>query len=617
MARWQKIIVLIVILAAFIVGARFAVLQFLGGDDDEGQVVAETEFVTVTRGTIMTTVNASGNIVYPEQVELAFPVMGDILEVFVAVGDAVEKDDQLASLDDLELRDAVLREESNLRTAEINLEKLLAPSASEDVRKAELALESAQSQAEANLRNARTTLEDAEKALADLLSPEESGVKAADKKVADARSALLQAEERLAALRAGGGAAKIQAANNALLAAQNAVEKEKERVRKDIAGFTSELEEAQKRLDDAAARLRKDGSESHRAELEDAQKNLKEVKDRVDQEISIRQDELSGNPPPGTIVGELTAKLVEAQLNLQSVRVSAGSDLQAAEREVQSARDALAIAIDEQNALVQPSTEKVEEARDKVQTAQTELEEAQRKADNDIERARLDLDTVRAGANSQEVELQQLQVERAQLNLEKAKRDLTQAVLRAPFAGVVAAVEGYVGQKAGNKVVTLVRADRIEMQARVDEADVSSIQVGQPVVVTTYASPDEKIAGTVETISPTAVEQQGVVLYPITIRLEPGNQNLRGGLSANAVIEVSSLANVLLLPNRAIRREGDERVVYVRQAGDDLERRVVEVGVRDSEVSEILSGISEGEEVAIPSRVGGSIGGGGIDIRTR
>ncbi len=617
MARWQKIIVLIVILAAFIVGARFAVLQFLGGDDDEGQVVAETEFVTVTRGTIMTTVNASGNIVYPEQVELAFPVMGDILEVFVAVGDAVEKDDQLASLDDLELRDAVLREESNLRTAEINLEKLLAPSASEDVRKAELALESAQSQAEANLRNARTTLEDAEKALADLLNPEESGVKAADKKVADARSALLQAEERLAALRAGGGAAKIKAAKNARQAAQNRVDVEKVRVRKDIEEYTSELEEAQKRLDDAAERVRKDDNESHRAELEDAERNFNEVKDRVDPEISIRQAELSDNPPPGTIVGELTDKVLEAEFNLESVRVSADSDLQAAEREVQSARDALAIAIDEQNALVQPSTEKVEEARDKVQTAQTELEEAQRKADNDIERARLDLDTVRAGANSQEVELQQLQVERAQLNLEKAKRDLTQAVLRAPFAGVVAAVEGYVGQKAGNKVVTLVRADRIEMQARVDEADVSSIQVGQPVVVTTYASPDEKIAGTVETISPTAVEQQGVVLYPITIRLEPGNQDLRGGLSANAVIEVSSLANVLLLPNRAIRREGDERVVYVRQAGDELERRVVEVGVRDSEVSEILSGISEGEEVAIPSRVGGSIGGGGIDIRTR
>ena len=66
---------------------------------------------------------------------------------------------------------------------------------------------------------------------------------------------------------------------------------------------------------------------------------------------------------------------------------------------------------------------------------------------------RLDLDIVRAGAASEEVELQQLQVERAQLSLEIAKRNLNQAVLRAPFAGVVAAVEGSVGQKTGTKVV--------------------------------------------------------------------------------------------------------------------------------------------------------------------
>ena len=360
-----------------------------------------------------------------------------------------------------------------------------------------------------------------------------------------------------------------------------------------------------------------DSADNSRHELEEAQRNFDEVEARVDPELSLRHAELSDNPPPGTIVGELTAKVREAESNLESVRVSVDSELQAAKRKVASAMDSLEIAEDELSALQQPTADKVEEAENKVENARTELESAQQKADNDIERARLDLDIVRAGAASQEVELQQLQVERAQLSLEIAKRNLNQAVLRAPFAGVVAAVEGSVGQKTGTKVVTLVRADRIEMRASVDEADVSSIRVGQPVEVTTYASPDVKISGTVETISPTSVEQQGVVLYPITIRLEPRDQSLRGGLSANASIEVSSRDDILLLPNRAIRREGDERVVYVRQEGDELERRVVEIGVRDSEVSEIVSGVSEGEEVAIQLRTGGNIGGGGIDIRTR
>ncbi len=608
MARWLKIVILVVILVALIVGGRFAVLRFLGGDSDESQVVQETEFVTVARGTIMTTVNASGNIVYPEQVELAFSVSGDLREMVAAVGDAVEKDETLAYLDDLELRDAVLREESNLRTAEINLEKLLAPPPSEDVRKSELALEAAESQAEASLRSARDALEDAEKTLDALLNPDETAVKGAEKKVADASSALAQAKESLAALSAGGSEARVLAAENALQEASNRLDEEKVRVRTDIEEYINELDDARRGLEQA--QRDSDG-------VEEAQRNFDEVEARVDRELSIRHAELSDNPPPGTNVGVLTAKVRQEKSNLESVRVSVDSDLKAAERKVASAMDSLEIAEDELSALQQPTADKVEEAENKVENARTELESAQQKADNDIERARLDLDIVRAGAASQEVELQQLQVERAQLSLEIAKRNLNQAVLRAPFAGVVAAVEGSVGQKTGTKVVTLVRADRIEMRASVDEADVSSIRVGQPVEVTTYASPDVKISGTVETISPTSVEQQGVVLYPVTIRLEPGDQSLRGGLSANALIEVSSRDNILLLPNRAIRREGDERVVYVRQEGDELERRVVEIGVRDSEVSEIVSGVSEGEEVAIQLRTGGNIGGGGIDIRTR
>ncbi len=617
MARWQKIVILVVILVALIVGGRFAFLRFLGGDSAESQMVQETEFVTVTRGTIMTTVNASGNIVYPEQVELAFSVSGDLREMVAAVGDAVEKDETLAYLDDLELRDAVLREQSNLRTAEINLEKLLAPPPSEDVRKSELALEAAESQAEASLRSAGDALEDAEKTLDALLNPDETAVKLAKKKVTDARNALAQEQESLGALRAGGSKAKDQAADNTLQVAKNRLEAEKQRVRTEINEFTNELDGARRGLERAERNFNEKDDDDSRSELEKAQRNFNEVKERVDPELSIRHAELSDNPPPGTVVGELTAKVREAESNLASVRVSVDSDLKAAEREVASAKDSLEIAKDELSALQQPTADKVEEAENKVENARTELESAQQKADNDIERARLDLDIVRAGAASEEVELQQLQVERAQLSLEIAKRNLNQAVLRAPFAGVVAAVEGSVGQKTGTKVVTLVRADRIEMRASVDEADVSSIQVGQPVEVTTYASPDVKISGTVETISPTSVEQQGVVLYPVTIRLEPGDQSLRGGLSANALIEVSSRDNILLLPNRAIRREGDERVVYVRQEGDVLERRVVEIGVRDSEVSEIVSGVSEGEEVAIQSRTGGNIGGGGIDIRTR
>ncbi len=647
MARWQKIAILVLIVIALVFLGRIAVQRFLGGDTEAAPMVEQNEFVPVTRGTILTTVNASGNIVYPDQVDLAFSVTGDLEELAVAVGDAVAEGDPLAYLDDTELQDAVRREQTNLRTAELNLEKLLAPAATEDVRKAELALLEAETrladveqgptqheinQAEANVKSAQVAYDEAVKSLENLRNPGPSAVQAAQNKVANAESAFAQAQAAVQALEAGGSEATLLAAENALNMARNRVETEKVRVRTDIAAFESELKEAREHWERAERRVQEDDSDDNRRERDSALRNYNEVRERVEPEISIRQAELSDSPPPGTKVGELTAAVRKAELDLESAEVSAKEDVDSARRRVQIDEQSLEIARRELHDLRNPTQEDLTTAEQQVESKRLSLENAQETladlqagpdqdelagARNDVERARLDLQRVQTGANAQDVELQEIQVERAQLNLEKAQRNLADAVLRAPFTGLVAAVEGSVGQTAGNKVVTLVRADRIEMRANVDESDVATIQVGQKAEVTTYASPDVIIAGTVETISPTSIDEQGVVLYPITIRLDPGEQSLRGGLSANATVEVSSRDNVLLVPTRAIRREENERVVYVRLAGDELERRVVEIGVRDSDVTEIISGVSEGEEVAIPVRAGGTLGGGGIDVRTR
>ena len=661
MVRWQKIALLIVIVAALIIVGRTVILQRLSSPAGDSVVVEETEFVTVSRGTIMTTVNASGNIVYPEQVELGFSVAGNLRQIVVTLGDTVEEGAPLAYIDDIELQDAVRREESNLRSAELNLEKLVSGARPEDVRTAELAvteaeanLESVQegpsqtdiTQAEASVVSAQVVYDEAVKTLANLLHPDKNTFQAAQNRVSSAEDTLAQAQAALDALRSGGSEAKIQSAANALQLAENRYQGERDRILESIDSLLEDIEEAEERLEEenesleeakendeefsnsATQRVLDDAQEK----VDEAQEHYDELLERKEKDIPEWNKELYPNPPPGSEAGELLSAAREAQLALENARLSVSDDEQGAQRNVESAAQALALARGEFEALLNPTSEDVMIAEKRVESAQLSLDNAQRnlaelqqgpksedleRARNDVERARLNLQKTLTGATSQDVKLQRLQVERAQLSLDTARRNLSQAVLRAPFAGLVAAVEGTVGQRPGNKVVTLVRADRIEMQARVDEADVGAVQKGQRVVVTTYASPDDKISGTVAAISPVSENQQGVVLFPINIQLEPGDQRLRGGLSANAMIEVSSRENVLLVANRAIRREGEERVVYVRLDGDELERRVVEIGVRDSEVSEIVSGVSEGEVVAIQSRTGGSIGGGGIDIRTR
>lgn len=645
MARWQKIALLVVIVAALIVIVRTVVWPRLTGPGDDPAQVAETEFVTVSLGTIMTTVNASGSIVYPEQVELGFSTSADLREILVAVGDEVAEGAPLASIDDTDLRVAVREREADLRTAEVNLEKL-EKTQPEDIRTAEIAVADAETKlaellegpSQTEINDAETAVISAEvaydravEALAALRNPEQSDIDAARNEVSSAEAALSAAQENLDALRAGGSEARIQAAANALLIARNRYHEERERITEEIQRLNEELEDAKEALDEAKEDHEEFDNTFSEEKLEDAQEKYDEAKEAVDEEIPKLLDQLLPNPPTGTKAGELLGAVREAQYSYDNAQVSTADSQDAAQRSVESAMRTLTSAQDRLDALLHPSAEDVTLAEREVQSARLSLENAQRrrtellegpksedvaKARNELELKRLDLQDKRTGASAQDLELERLKVERAQRSLETAQQDLANATLRAPFAGVVATVKGNVGQEPEDVVVTLVRTERVEMHARVDEADVGSVAKGQPVIVTTYASPDVEIPGVLETISPVSTTEQGVVLFPITIRLEPGDHRLRGGLSANALIEVSSRENVLLVPNRAIRREGDERVVYVRGDGDELERRVVEVGVRDSEVSEIVSGLSEGEEVAVLLRAGGSIG-SGIDIRTR
>ncbi len=645
-ARWQKIALLIVVLAALAAAGRFVVFPRLTGGSGDAVAVEETTFVIIGRGTLKSTVTASGSIVYPEQVALGFPVSADLREILVAVGDQVAEGAPLASIDDTDLRVIVREREADLRTAELNYEKLAEPARAEDVRTKELAVADAEARlaelldgpeqtavndAETAVLSAQVAYDRASASLQALLNPKESDVAAARNEVKNAEASLAAAQENLDALRAGGTNARIKSAENAMRIANNRLNEERERIKTKIDDLLEELEDAEERLVDAKEDNDQQDNAFTRRALEEAQEDYDEVKERVDEEVAELEQQLLPGPPSDTTAAELTGAAREARLAYENARVSAMDGEEAAQRSVESAARTLTAAKDRLDALLNPDAADVTLAEKEVESARLTLENAQdnrnevlegpksdevERARNDLELKRLDLQETRAGAASEDLELEGLKVERARRNLEAAQQDLADATLRAPYAGVVAEVQGNVGQKPGAVVVTLVRTDRVEMHARVDEADVTSVMKGQPVSVTLFAAADATFAGTVDTISPVSTTEQGVVLYPITIRLEPGDPRLRGGLSANATIEIASRNNILLVPNRAIRREGDERVIYVRQSGNILERRVVEIGVRDNEYSEIVSGVSEGEEVAILPRTGGTIG-SGFDVRTR
>ena len=119
-----------------------------------------------------------------------------------------------------------------------------------------------------------------------------------------------------------------------------------------------------------------------------------------------------------------------------------------------------------------------------------------------------------------EIELRQADVVSAQAALETAAADLANATLRAPFDGVVVAVNVEAGQQvnANTEAVEIADPSVVEVSGSVDEIDVLFLQTGAEAYVTLEALGTEVLRGTVSSIAASGTAQQGIVTYPVTIQ---------------------------------------------------------------------------------------------------
>lgn len=213
--------------------------------------------------------------------------------------------------------------------------------------------------------------------------------------------------------------------------------------------------------------------------------------------------------------------------------------------------------------------------------------------------ARSDLDLAeRASA----VADQQLTAARA--TLEYAATQLAYTRIVAPIAGVVASVSTQEGETVAANFqaptfVTLIDLSRLEVWAYVDETDIGRIRAGQKASFTVDTYGDHEFEGRVTAVYPKAEIRDNVVNYVTVVRFEPPrHRTLRPEMTTTVLVAIDTRENVLALPIRAVRREGDSALVLARR-GDAIERRLVTTGSRDDTYWEIVDGLREGDEVLI------------------
>ena len=169
-------------------------------------------------------------------------------------------------------------------------------------------------------------------------------------------------------------------------------------------------------------------------------------------------------------------------------------------------------------------------------------------------------------ADGTDIELEQLNVEMAQLDLQKAEADLAGAQLIAMTDGAVLSVDVAEGARVspGTVAVTLADLSQLELLANVAEVDIPKISIGQLMDVTIDAFPGEMFTGVVSHIDPSSSSQQGVVNYPVTIRLTDGPlDDVLPGMTAVATLKSDMASDLWLVPTTAIQENNGESMVTV------------------------------------------------------
>ncbi len=240
----------------------------------------------------------------------------------------------------------------------------------------------------------------------------------------------------------------------------------------------------------------------------------------------------------------------------------------------------------------------------KVVSARVALENEQTAPDaSDIEAARI------------QVEEAEITLEQSRLRLESAQRMLAELTLTAPVAGVVTSVNAEVGQMMGTSQAAVVLADlsTLSVEIGLDESDIVQVAVGQPALVTLDAFAGNELSGAITHIAPTAQAQSGVVLYAVTVALDPTPLPVRAGMTADVAIATESAEDALIIPLKAVRSvDGKNFVMRQLRAGEPAPAAAgdatpgftlapVELGLMTGTQAVVLSGLEEGDVVSVAS----------------
>jgi HlyD family secretion protein len=155
---------------------------------------------------------------------------------------------------------------------------------------------------------------------------------------------------------------------------------------------------------------------------------------------------------------------------------------------------------------------------------------------------------------------------------------------------------------AGTTIATIADLNKMIFEGKVDEAEVGKLLVGMPLEVNLGAIEDQSLEAKLKFIAPKGNEEQGAVQFKIEADLFLNDSIfVRAGYSANASLIIERKDNVMAVEESLLQFDRETEKPYVEiQIGDQkFERRDIEIGLSDGVNVEVISGLTEDDQIKV------------------
>lgn len=209
------------------------------------------------------------------------------------------------------------------------------------------------------------------------------------------------------------------------------------------------------------------------------------------------------------------------------------------------------------------------------------------------------------------------QIKTAQISVNDAKTNLNYTQIISPMDGIIVSVPVSVGQTVNSNqtsptIVQVADLSKMLIKLEISEGDIAQVQEGQEIRFTTLAEPNRAYQSKIDTVDPALTtltdnnytEESGnteAIYYYANALVDNADNRLRIGMTVQGQVNIAKRENVLVVPTSTLKKKGDKTTIQVLN-NNQVEEKEIQTGLSDSQYTEVISGINEGEQVVVTQR---------------